>query len=157
MLGQMSPWSEGVTKPRQRALLSSMNVASHALRFAQRVQTKQADEERLVRAAKDDPALFGEIYLAHVDAVFGYLVRRTGSRTVAEDLSADVTVLPYGPIAGKNADDHVHFDLGYITVVPREISEDRMEQPQESRPRFAFEERRGKDRRSPASEEAPTK
>ena len=75
----------------------------------------------------------------------------------AEDLSADVTVLPYGPLAGKNADDHVHFDLGYITVVPREISEDRMEQPQESRPRFAFEERRRKDRRSPAPEEAPTK
>ncbi|MGZ8867147.1 MAG: hypothetical protein ACXW2P_02310 [Thermoanaerobaculia bacterium] len=75
----------------------------------------------------------------------------------AEDLSADVTVLPYGPLAGKNADDHVHFDLGYITVVPREISEDRMEQPQESRPRFAFEDRRRKDRRSPAPEEAPTK
>jgi hypothetical protein len=75
----------------------------------------------------------------------------------AEDLSADVTVLPYGPVSGKNADDHVHFDLGYITVVPREISEDRMEQPQESRPRFAFEERRRKDRRSPAAEEVPTK
>ena len=52
----------------------------------------------------------------------------------AEDLSADVTVLPYGPVPGRNADDHVHFDLGYITVVPREISEDRMEQPQEARP-----------------------
>ena len=44
-----------------------------------------------------------------------------------------------------------------LAVVPREISEDRMEQPQESRPRFAFEERRRKDRRSPAAEEAPTK
>lgn len=62
---------------------------AYALRFAERVHTKQADDERLVRAAKDDPALFGEIYLAHVDAVFGYLVRRTGSRSVAEDLSAD--------------------------------------------------------------------
>ena len=73
---------------------------------------------------------------------------------VAEELSADVTVLPYGPVSGRNADDHVHFDLGYITVVPREISEDRMEQPQESRPRFAFEERRRKDRRAPAEETA---
>lgn len=67
---------------------------------------------------------------------------------IAEDLSADVTVLPYGPVAGRNADDHVHFDLGYITLIPREISEDRMEQPQESRPRFAFEERRRKERRT---------
>lgn len=68
---------------------------------------------------------------------------------LAEDLSADVSVLPYGPVSGRNADDHVHIDLGYITVIPREISEDRMEQPQESRPRFAFEERRRKDRRTP--------
>jgi hypothetical protein len=67
---------------------------------------------------------------------------------VAEDLSDDVTTLPYGHVTGKNADDHVHIDLGYITVVPREISEDRMEMPQESRPRFAFEERRRRERRA---------
>jgi hypothetical protein len=35
-----------------------------------------------------------------------------------------------------------------MTLTPREISEDRMEQPQENRPRFAFEERRSKDRRA---------
>lgn len=70
---------------------------------------------------------------------------------VAEDLSDDVHVLPYGHVTGKNADDHVHLDLGYITLVPREISEDRMEQPQENRPRFAFEERRRKDRRAPVA------
>ncbi len=69
---------------------------------------------------------------------------------IAEDLTDEVTVLPYGHVTGKNADDHVHIDLGYITLVPREISEDRMEQPQESRPRFAFEERRRKERRTPA-------
>lgn len=74
---------------------------------------------------------------------------------VAEDLSDDVNVLPYGPATGRNADDHVHIDLGYISLIPREISEDRMEQPQESRPRFAFEERRRKDRR--AAEEAAAK
>jgi hypothetical protein len=66
---------------------------------------------------------------------------------VAEDLSEDISVLPYGHVTGKNADDHVHIDLGYITLIPREISEDRMEQPQENRPRFAFEERRRKERR----------
>ena len=67
---------------------------------------------------------------------------------IAEDLSNEITVLPYGHVTGKDADDHVHLDLGYITLVPREISEDRMEQPQESRPRFAFEERRRKERRA---------
>jgi hypothetical protein len=65
----------------------------------------------------------------------------------AEDLSDDVATMPYGHVTGQTADDHVHIDLGYITVVPREISEDRMEVPQESRPRFAFEERRRRERR----------
>lgn len=76
---------------------------------------------------------------------------------LAEDLSADITVLPYGPLSGRNADDHVHVDLGYITVIPREISEDRMEQPQESRPRFAFEERRRKQRRAAGDEDPAPK
>jgi hypothetical protein len=66
---------------------------------------------------------------------------------LAEDLSEDVTVLPFGHVTGQGADDHVHVDLGYVTLIPREISEDRMEQPQENRPRFAFEERRRKERR----------
>ncbi len=66
---------------------------------------------------------------------------------IAEDLSEEVNVLPYGHVTGRNADDHVHIDLGYVTLIPREISEDRMEQPQENRPRFAFEERRRKQRR----------
>lgn len=71
---------------------------------------------------------------------------------IAEELSEDVTVLPYGHVTGKDADDHVHLDLGYITLIPREISEDRMEQPQENRPRFAFEERRRRERRAGSSE-----
>ena len=66
---------------------------------------------------------------------------------LAEQLTDDVTTYPYGHVTGSTADDHVHIDLGYITVVPREISEDRMEVPQESRPRFAFEERRKRERR----------
>lgn len=61
---------------------------------------------------------------------------------VVQDVSDDLFVLPFGHVIGTTADDHVHVDVGYITLIPREISEDRMEQPQESRPRFAFEERR---------------
>lgn len=71
---------------------------------------------------------------------------------LAEEVSEDLSVLPYGHVIGSDADDHVHIDLGYITLVPREISEDRMEQPQESRPRFAFEERRRRERRTPGAD-----
>jgi hypothetical protein len=73
---------------------------------------------------------------------------------IAEELSDEVCMLPYGHVTGTHADDHVHLDLGYITLVPREISEDRMEMPQENRPRFAFEERRRrKDRRLPVDQD----
>jgi hypothetical protein len=73
---------------------------------------------------------------------------------IAEDLSEDIMVLPYGHTTGRNADDHVHLDLGFVSLIPREISEDRMEQPQENRPRFAFEDRRRKERRNvPPAEE----
>lgn len=68
---------------------------------------------------------------------------------IAEDVSEDITALPYGHETEKNADDHVHIELGYISLIPREVSEDRMEQPQENRPRFAFEERRRLERRHP--------
>lgn len=72
---------------------------------------------------------------------------------IAEDVSDDLHVLPYGHLTGASADDHVHIDLGYITVIPREISEDRMEVPQEGLPRFAFEDRRRRERRSVPGEE----
>ncbi len=75
---------------------------------------------------------------------------------LAEEVSDDINVLPYGHVLGENADDHIHIDLGYLTFIPREISEDRMEQPQESRPRFAFEERRRRERRAPVAVTEPS-
>jgi len=72
---------------------------------------------------------------------------------VIEDLTDDLYVMPYGHEIGK-ADDHIHVDLGYVTVIPREISEDRFEGPQD-KPRFAFEERRRGDRRGWPREPLP--
>jgi hypothetical protein len=72
---------------------------------------------------------------------------------VIEDLSDDLYVMPYGHEIGK-ADDHIHVDLGYVTLVPREISEDSLETPQ-AKPRFAFEERRRGDRRGWPREPLP--
>jgi hypothetical protein len=67
---------------------------------------------------------------------------------VAEDLSDDLWVMPYGHDI-SSADDHVHLDLGYITLVPREMNEDRAD-ASPAGPRFAIEERRSGDRRTPA-------
>jgi len=72
---------------------------------------------------------------------------------LVEDVSEEFWVAPYGHEPGVSTDDHLHLDLGYVSLVPREISEDRMEIPQ-LKPRFAFEERRRIDRR--LSPTAPT-
>jgi hypothetical protein len=64
---------------------------------------------------------------------------------IAEDVSDDLAVMPFGHEIGTT-DDHIHLDLGYLTLVPREIAEDPFDRRRES-PRFAFEERRRGDRR----------
>src|SRR6185295_3521708 len=64
---------------------------------------------------------------------------------VAEELTDDWWIMPYGHEIGK-ADDHIHLDLGFLAVVPREISEDEGEEASPDL-RHAFEERRRGDRR----------
>lgn len=71
---------------------------------------------------------------------------------VAEDISGDLWIMPYGHEIGKT-DDHIHLDLGYVSLVPREMSEDPSETRQDV-PRFAFEERRRADRRTPLAASA---
>jgi hypothetical protein len=72
---------------------------------------------------------------------------------VAEELTDDWWIMPYGHEIGK-ADDHIHLDLGFLTVVPREISEDAGEQ--RTGPSYAFEERRSGDRRGWPQEPLPS-
>ena len=48
------------------------------------------DERSLIEAAQADPARFAELYDRHVDRVYAYISRRTGSRTVAEDITSAV-------------------------------------------------------------------
>ena len=72
---------------------------------------------------------------------------------IAVELSDDFWPMPWGHEI-NHADDHVHIDLGYLTVVPREINEDRMELPQQ-KPRFAFEDRRRGNRREMEDESVP--
>jgi hypothetical protein len=72
---------------------------------------------------------------------------------VAEELTDDWWIMPYGHEIGK-ADDHIHLDLGFLTVVPREISEEAGEEAGASA-RHAFEERRRGDRRDWPREPLP--
>ena len=48
------------------------------------------DERALIEAAQADPARFVQLYDRYVDRVYAYIGRRTGSRTVAEDITSAV-------------------------------------------------------------------
>lgn len=48
------------------------------------------DERLLIEAAQADPARFAELYDRHVDRVYAYVSRRTGNRSVAEDVTSAV-------------------------------------------------------------------
>ena len=47
-----------------------------------------ADDESLVRRARHDPDAFAMLFRRHCRAIFGFAYRRTGSREVAEDVTA---------------------------------------------------------------------
>jgi RNA polymerase sigma factor (sigma-70 family) len=48
-----------------------------------------ASDASLLAAARHDPDAFGKLYERYAEAVHGYFVRRTGSRTAALDLTAE--------------------------------------------------------------------
>jgi RNA polymerase sigma-70 factor (ECF subfamily) len=54
------------------------------------VDVSTDDERLLIEAAQADPTRFLELYDRHVDRVYAYVSRRTGSRTVAEDVTSAV-------------------------------------------------------------------
>jgi RNA polymerase sigma-70 factor (ECF subfamily) len=48
------------------------------------------DERLLIEAAQADPVRFAELYDRHVDRIYAYVSRRTGSRSAAEDITSAV-------------------------------------------------------------------
>src|SRR5689334_14274690 len=56
-------------------------------RLAQEVET---DERRLVEAAQQDRAGFGDVYERYFELVYGYVARRVRDRAATEDLTSEV-------------------------------------------------------------------
>ncbi len=46
------------------------------------------DERQLVERAREDPDAFADLYRRYVDRIHAYALRRTGSRELAEDITA---------------------------------------------------------------------
>src|SRR5215471_17339321 len=54
------------------------------------VKTDETDERRLVEAAQQDRACFGEVYERYFGLVYGFIARRVRERALAEDLTSEV-------------------------------------------------------------------
>jgi RNA polymerase sigma-70 factor (ECF subfamily) len=54
-----------------------------------RFKNEEAEERRLIEAAKADRARFIELYEKYFDLVYAYVARRTRNRAEAEDLTAE--------------------------------------------------------------------
>jgi len=52
--------------------------------------TDEHDERALIEAAQADPARFLDLYERHFHRVYAYVIRRTGRRDEAEDITSDV-------------------------------------------------------------------
>ncbi|HEY0702825.1 MAG TPA: sigma-70 family RNA polymerase sigma factor [Candidatus Acidoferrales bacterium] len=49
----------------------------------------EISEKRLIEAAQQDPARFGELYELHFDRVYAYVSRRVGDRDAAQDVTSE--------------------------------------------------------------------
>jgi len=52
--------------------------------------TDDHDERALIEAAQADPARFVDLYERHFHRVYAYVIRRTGNRAEAEDITSEV-------------------------------------------------------------------
>ena len=50
----------------------------------------ETDERRLIEAAQQDRACFGDVYERYFDLVYGYVARRVRDRAATEDLTSEV-------------------------------------------------------------------
>jgi RNA polymerase sigma-70 factor (ECF subfamily) len=50
----------------------------------------ETTERRLIEAAQQDPARFGDLYEIHFDRVYAYVSRRLGDRDAAQDVTSEV-------------------------------------------------------------------
>ena len=51
---------------------------------------RNMEERLLVEAAQRDPARFGDLYEAHFELIYGFIIRRVCDRSLAEDLTSEV-------------------------------------------------------------------
>ena len=67
---------------------------------------QESDELELIQAARQDPAIFGELYKRYVERVYRYLYSRIGNVHEAEDLTAQTFLAAFESFERFRQDAH---------------------------------------------------
>ncbi|MCE5207368.1 MAG: sigma-70 family RNA polymerase sigma factor [Chloroflexi bacterium] len=67
---------------------------------------RESDEIRIIKAARQDPTAFGELYKLYVGQVFRYLYSRTGNVHEAEDITAQTFLTAFESFDKFRQDEH---------------------------------------------------
>ncbi len=67
---------------------------------------RELDEIKIIRAARRDPKVFGELYKLYVEQVFRYLYSRIGNVHDAEDITAQTFLIAFESFHKLRQDEH---------------------------------------------------
>ncbi len=70
-------------------------MAESSIVLASEKITRESDELKIIRAAKQDPKVFGDLYKLYVEQVFRYLYSRVGNVHEAEDITAQTFLVAF--------------------------------------------------------------
>ena len=112
------------------------------------------DERLLIEAAKADPQRFADLYEQNFDRVYAFVVRRSGSRGEAEDLTAEVFHQALANL-GRFEWRGVPF-VAWLLQIARNAVTDRWQRAARERGEPGRTRARSKARRMPASVSCPS-
>ena len=67
---------------------------------------RESEDPRMIKEARQDPRVFGELYKLYVDQVFRYLYSRLGNVHEAEDITAQTFLTAFESFGGFRQDGH---------------------------------------------------
>lgn len=70
-------------------------MAETSIMLISEKMNREADELRIIKAAREDPKAFGELYKLYVEPVFRYLYSRIGNVHEAEDITAQAFLVAF--------------------------------------------------------------
>jgi len=81
-------------------------MAESSIVLTSEKSNREADELRIIKAARQDPKAFGELYMLYVEQIFRYLYSRVGNVPEAEDATAQTFLVAFESFDKFRQDGH---------------------------------------------------